>query len=235
MRAFLAGVAAVLALSVSAQGATIEVIGRSQAGRPIVAFRAGDPTGPPVLIVGCIHGNECAGRAITTALRTAPLHADLWIVPTLNPDGTVHLTRQNSRGVDLNRNWPVGWRRVGRPWSTYYSGRTPYSERETRVGRDLILRVRPRLTIWYHQHMNVVWAFGPSEAAGTAYALAAGMRLYPRVAPHGAATGWQHRLAPADPAFVVELPAGRLAPAAVQRHVGAIAALVTTLGPRAAG
>lgn len=235
MRLALAGLVAALALVPSADAATKVVIGHSQAGRPIVAYRAGDPTGPPVLIVGCIHGDECAGRAITTALRTAPARADLWIVPAMNPDGTVHLTRQNARGVDLNRNWSVGWRKIGRPWSTYHSGRTPFSERETRVARDLILRVRPRLTIWYHQHMDLVWAYGPSEPAGTAYALAAGMRMYARVAPNGAATGWQHRQAPADPAFVVELPAGRLPAPAVERHVAAIAALAATLGERPTG
>ncbi|HET8558670.1 MAG TPA: hypothetical protein VFL58_15280, partial [Gaiellaceae bacterium] len=39
-------------------------LGRSERNRLIVAFHTGNPHGLPVLVVGCIHGTECAGIAI---------------------------------------------------------------------------------------------------------------------------------------------------------------------------
>src|SRR3954451_2639785 len=147
-------------------------IGHSSEGRPIVVERAGNPNGPRVLVMGCIHGNECAGLAVVRALRR--VHggaADLWIVPDLNPDGYAHGTRQDARGVDLNRNWSARWRSGGRPFDTYYGGPRPFSERETRVARNLLLRIHPQVTIWFHQHMNLIWAYGsPGTRDGRIYA-----------------------------------------------------------------
>src|SRR5690349_569305 len=121
MKALFAVVLAVLAV------APAQRIGHSSQGRPIVVMRAGNPSG--VLVVGCIHGNECAGQPVLRALRRetgGP--ADLWLVPTVNPDGRAHDTRQNARGVDLNRNWSSGWHSGGRPFDTYYGGPRPFSE-----------------------------------------------------------------------------------------------------------
>ena len=154
------------------------MLGRSERGRPIMAIHAGDPNGLPVLVVGCIHGNECAGIPVARALERVHTNLDLWVVPNLNPDGYAAGTRQNGRGVDLNRNWSSQWPGGGHPWATYYPGPHPFSVRETRIARNLILRVRPRVTIWFHQHMNLVWAWGQSSRAGRIYAHAAGMRFY---------------------------------------------------------
>jgi len=119
------------------------LLGRSEDGRPIVAVHAGNPTGTRMLVVGCIHGTECAGIAVARALEHVQAPLDLWIVPNLNPDGYARATRQNGRGVDLNANWSSQWRGGGRPWDVYYPGPRPFSERETRIARDLILRIHP--------------------------------------------------------------------------------------------
>jgi protein MpaA len=208
-------------------------LGRSEGGRPIVAVRAGDPHGVRVLVVGCIHGNEGAGIAIAHALQRLRSGADLWIVSDLNPDGHTAGTRQNGRGVDLNRNWPSQWPGGGQPWDTYYPGPRPYSERETRIAHDLILRVRPRLTIWFHQHMDLVWAWGPSSAAGRIYARAAGMRFYHHPWLAGTASNWQNHRLPGTASITVELPAGSLSRQQVRRHVGAVQALAART-PRSA-
>jgi protein MpaA len=76
------------------------LLGRSEEGRPIVAVRVGDPHGTRVLVVGCIHGTECAGLAVARALERVHAQVDLWIVPDLNPDGYARGTRQNGRGVE---------------------------------------------------------------------------------------------------------------------------------------
>ncbi|MEA2356912.1 MAG: hypothetical protein QOI62_172 [Solirubrobacteraceae bacterium] len=198
------------------------LLGRSYGGRPIVAVRAGDPSGPRVLVVGAIHGTEVAGIAIARALERTHAHADVWIVPNLNPDGTAAGTRQNGRGVDLNANWSSQWHGGGRPGDVYYPGSRPFSERETRIARDLILRVRPRVTLWFHQHMDVVWAWGPSSAAGRRYARAVGMRFYHHPWLSGTAANWQNHHLPDAASFTVELPAGRLSATQVRRHVRAV-------------
>lgn len=200
-------------------------LGRSQDGRLIVAYRVGNPDGVPVLVVGCIHGNECAGIPIAHALEHVNTKLDLWILPNLNPDGYVAGTRQNARGVDLNRNWSYQWPGGGRPWDVYYPGPRPFSERETRIARKLILRVHPRITIWYHQHMDLVWAWAAGSSAGRIYARAAGMTYYHHHNLPGTAINWENHRVPAMAAFDVELPPGTLSSTAVRRHVHAVLAL----------
>jgi predicted deacylase len=60
--------AAVPARATSAKAHWI-LLGRSEQGRAILAVRVGNPKGPRVLVVGCIHGNETAGIPIARALE----------------------------------------------------------------------------------------------------------------------------------------------------------------------
>jgi murein peptide amidase A len=182
-----------------------------------------------MLVIGCIHGTECAGIAIARALERVRTDLDLWVIPNLNPDGYAIGRRQNGRGVDLNQNWPAHWHGGGRPWDVYYPGPRPFSERESRIARNLILRIRPRATIWFHQHMDLVWAWGGSSRAGRTYARAAGMRFYHHHWLDGTATNWQNHRLPGTASFVVELPAGSLSAAQVRRHVHAGLAVGTAL------
>ena len=200
------------------------VLGRSQRGRPIRVLRVGDRAGRrKALVVGCIHGNECAGVAVVRRLVPLARRAsvDLWLVADLNPDGHALGVRQNGRGVDLNRNFPVNWRARGRRWDPEYPGPKPLSEREARIAVRLIERLRPDVTIWYHQPQAVVRISGHSAAAARPYARLAGLPFRALGSPPGAATAWQHRRFPCAAAFVVELPAGRFPAAAAARHARA--------------
>jgi hypothetical protein len=222
----------VCAAAVAAAGSTLA--GRSVQGRPIRALRVGSPRAPiRVLVVGAIHGDELAGEAIVRRLRRAhpPRDVQLWLVDTVNPDGAAARRRQNAHGVDLNRNFPVGWRGGGRPFDTYYPGPHPLSEPESRAAAALIRRLRPRITVWYHQHLGIVVRGGGDLALQRLYSRRSGLRL--RRLPHypGTATGWQNHEFPGDTAMVVELPAGRISPREVARHAGAVLALARAVAP----
>jgi murein endopeptidase len=201
-------------------------IGRSHGGRRIEAVRAGDPSATTrFLIVGCIHGDECEGIKVTRRLERAVAPVDLWLVHQLNPDGYARRHRQNGRGVDLNRNFASEWRPIGRRWSPEYSGPRPFSERESRIARRLILSLQPDVTIWFHQPQAVVRAWGPSIPRARQYAGLAGEPFRALRWPAGTAPNWQNHRFPGKPAFVVELPAGRLSANAAARHARAITAL----------
>ena len=139
-----------------------EVIGVSVEGRPITVQHRGDPDGIPVLVVGVIHGDENDGLAILDLLRTAELPAgiDLYLMDAMNPDGLAHDVRGNANGVDLNRNFPHDWTAIASPGQWEYSGAGPASEPETKAFVSFVQRLRPRLTIWYHQD---AWCIAPSK------------------------------------------------------------------------
>ncbi len=202
-------------------------IGHSVRGRAIVAYERGDRSAPVTLVVGVIHGSEPAGLAVIRRLRTMPLppRVHLWLVPTVNPDGLAAGTRQNAHGVDLNRNWPVGWKPNGRPWDGYYSGPRPLSEPENRAMLAFILRVRPTLTIWYHQPLDVVYGSDPHVALLKRYARLSGLPYRHLAVPPGAATRWERKLFRRGSHFVVEFPAGRITRVTARRHAAAVLAL----------
>ena len=143
-------------LAVATVGAAAHLVGHSVEGRRIVAYELGDPTAArKVLVVGCMHGNECAGIAVVDRLqRLGPLDGvDLWLVPDANPDGRAAGTRrQRSR----SRPEPQLPAPLATPGGAYYSGPKPASEPETRALMRLIGRLRPTVTIWFHQHLNMV-------------------------------------------------------------------------------
>jgi protein MpaA len=206
----------------SSGGVRRVVLGRSLQARPIAAYELGDPgNARKVLVVGCIHGNECAGIAILDRLRLlGPLAGvDLWLVPYVNPDGHAAGTRGNARGVDLNRNFPWRWRSLG---GVNFSGAGPGSERETRIAMSLILRLRPKVTIWFHQHLNMVVLTAGNLGLQRRFARLAGLRAGRLPRYPGTATGWSNATIAGTTAFVVELPAGRLSPRAVARLARAV-------------
>jgi protein MpaA len=199
------------------------VIGHSVEGRRITAERVGEANAPvKVLVVGDVHGNEPAGEAIVARLRSVKVDGvAFYLVRTGNPDGRARGTRQNARGVDLNRNFPHRWATGAR--GTYYPGRAAGSEPETKAIMRLVRRIRPQLGIYYHQHMGVtVRARGVDASLQRDYSRRTGLPLKWLPNYRGTAIGWQNHLIRDGTAFVVELKAGR---APVQRHVDAVVAL----------
>jgi hypothetical protein len=201
------------------------VVGRSVEGREITALARGDPDAErKFLVVGCIHGDECAGAAVVRRLEAVPALSPfrLWLVRHLNPDGRAARTRTNARGVDLNRNFPAAWRSGGP--GPEWGGPRPLSEPEARIAARLIRRVDPDVTIWFHQPEAFVRAWGHSVPVARRYARHARVPFRAIRWPPGTAPRWQNT-ALGQRSFVVELPAGRLPPAAVRRHAAAVVAL----------
>ena len=94
---------------------------------------------------------------------------EIWIVPMLNVDGNAKMWnedkwwRKNNRGgygVDLNRNYPEGWKKCrgssGRQSSSTYRGDAPASEPETRALMGLVKMIRPVFNISYHSYSELV-------------------------------------------------------------------------------
>jgi murein peptide amidase A len=229
-RLLVAALLALLALPGSAPAAESVLLGRSTQGREIRAVRLGDPDAPrKALVVGAIHGNETAGMRVTRMLRkrvSVSDAVDLWVVETVNPDGVARGTRGNARGVDLNRNFPRRWRRSAR--GPKYSGSRALSERESRIVTRWVERIRPTVTVWYHQPWGVVLlpCEGPAPIERRYMAVAdfpgqrcrgAGLR--------GTASSWQNHKFPGTRTFVVELPGGSIGAAAAERHARAVAAV----------
>jgi murein tripeptide amidase MpaA len=162
-------------------------IGSSCAGEPLWAF-AIDPPRPrraTTFVVAGLHAMEHVGVATALALlERAAGAASPWrdhrlvVVPMANPDGfrvveadlargARRFRRSNARGVDLNRNFAVGWddryylnRVLGRIFSP---GQGPLSEPETRAIDELLTRERPATAVSLHAFGE--WIFLPYAGA----------------------------------------------------------------------
>lgn len=180
---------------------TREVVGTSVQGRPVtVVHRAREGATRRVLVIGSIHGDERAGMRVVRRLvdrADLPPELDLYLVRTVNPDGTAADRRTNAHGVDLNRNFPYRW--GSSPRGSTWSGPSPLSEPEAVSLRDLVRRLDPWLVVTFHQPLFGVGA--NDKGMRTVREIAAGMRL-----PvddfactgvcHGTFTGWvNHRTA----------------------------------------
>jgi protein MpaA len=200
-------------------------VGHSVDGRAIRPVVLGNPAAAHrVLVVGCIHGSEPAGMAITRRLIAAgaPAGTEIVVVPSVNPDGCARGTRGNAHGVDLNRNFPSNWAAIGSPGSLQYSGPHPLSEPEARYSVALIKRLQPQITIWFHQPQGIVRAWGQSVATARRFAALAQYPYRSIEWPYGTAANWQNHQFPGTASFVVELPPGPVPAARIGVWVRAI-------------
>jgi len=226
-------------------------IGESVEGRPIrVAHRIDlpgaelapdDPRRIVVLVVGVIHGDELAGLDVIDELHDLPSRmfvddpvladVDLWMIPSINPDGQFALRRTNANLVDLNRNFPYDWGPIEEPGHWQYAGTGPASEPETRAFTAFVEELRPDLTVWFHQDaFSIAPSSGPDGPVRAEYARLTGLPLegVPGGTYTGVAATWQRRTFPDDTAFIVEL-GPTLAPGEARRHAEAILAVVPLL------
>jgi protein MpaA len=196
----------------TAQGNILErrVIGTSIQGRPLEAIRMGDSKGVTVAVVGVIHGNEEAGLLITDELLNMqiPKGINLWVVPSMNPDGTALNRRGNANRVDLNRNFPYGWARIGQPGYWQYAGPARASEPETKAIVSFFREIKPALGLWYHQDLNIISpGVGFEGEIRARYGAITGLPIKRITGGRytGVAATWQRKGLKNSMAFVVEL------------------------------
>jgi hypothetical protein len=135
-------------------------IGTSVDDRPIRAYHLGNPdANTTAVVLGSMHGDEKAGLSVVDALHDGkPVKGvNLWIIPTINPDGVAANTRGNSHGVDLNRNFPYKWAPLT---GETYSGPKPLSEPESRALKRFLDRVDPKFMVSFHQPLYGVGRAG---------------------------------------------------------------------------
>lgn len=155
-------------------------IAQTARGTAITASRFGS-SGPLVVWVGGIHGDEAQGAELTAALRSNPPAAvasgsvSLVIVDDLNPDGRAAGERNNSAGVDLNRNFPAA---SFEPGDTH--GPEPLSEPESCALYRVLAALKPQLTMVAHAHseLKAINFDGPARALADAFAGAAADRSF---------------------------------------------------------
>ena len=138
---------------------------------------------PALFFTGTIHAREWIGHELAIEftkyildnlehdlnLQTFLENSTIYMVPCANPDGYEYskkhfsLWRKNRRanadgtfGVDLNRNFPIGYVSGTKPESNVYGGPNPFSEPETRALRDFV-ESHENITIAldYHSQGNV--------------------------------------------------------------------------------
>ncbi len=131
------------------------------------------PEAKKIFALALIHGDEHPAGAVARAWmrrleRINPRNS--WrVVPVANPDGWYKSTRTNSRGVDLNRNFPTddweetaleAWRQHGSN-SRRYPGPYGASESETRCLMAHFESFKPDFIVSVHTPLGVLDFDGP--------------------------------------------------------------------------
>jgi hypothetical protein len=196
--------------------AALAAIGSSLEGRPLWALRIGSDRGAPAMLInGTQHAREWIATAVAAciadrlldgydrdpAVRDFVDHTQLWVVPVVNPDGYQYTwssdrywrkNRRDRHGVDLNRNFAIGFGGTGSSGlkrSEIYRGAYAFSEPESIALRDLARRERIALHIDFHAYGQMLlypWSHTGTPAKDRDRLAAIGDRMTSAmVAAHG--------------------------------------------------
>lgn len=164
-RPFVAGVDQPIIMPEPAPVPQHRLVGRSVRGTPIRIQVMGEGT-DITMVMATIHGNEKAGSPLVEKLAehltTNPdilAGRQVILMPVVNPDGLAAGTRENGRGIDLNRNFETA-NRVNNAGN----GLRPLSEPESRAIQTAILQYDPDRIVALHQPLNCIDYDGPAKA-----------------------------------------------------------------------
>lgn len=90
------------------------------------------------------------GRYLSSALEALRYNCEYYVIPVGNPWGLANASRPNSRSVDINRNFPAGWKYL-EP-GIQGSGDAPLSEEETKIIYGKVNEYKPDIYISCHSN-----------------------------------------------------------------------------------
>lgn len=149
---------------------------------------------------------ENYARALTTGAKVGPFYPNMlndvsiWIVPMLNPDGVKIQQRDipvffvdqlflmnegdsnfsrwkaNGIGIDLNRQYPAGWRELkgpSTPTYQFYKGKRPFEALETQALAAFIDKIQPSISVAYHSTgQEIYWKYKNGKNEQRDYSIA---------------------------------------------------------------
>ncbi|MDC7739773.1 DUF2817 domain-containing protein [Bacillus sp. FF-1] len=148
-------------------------LGKDQSGQYDVKFYKYEPRGfqQTVYIIGAIHGWEDFGpyaivqllkiltgseAQLPPQLKNIKEKVRILTIPIVNPWGMYQnpKKRQNSNGVDLNRNFNWNWasNKTGQPWDYDYKGTAPFSEKESQYVKKVFDDYKGKISAFIDIH-----------------------------------------------------------------------------------
>lgn len=203
-------------------------------GLPVPAFEFHN-SGPEVLILGGVHGDEVEGVIASQELlkhfmTSFPYKLNLTLVPQFNLEGVIFKTRGNGNGVDLNRNLPT------KDWSPevktprYHPGPFAGSESENKGLISYLEQKRPLFVLSLHSWQPVLNVNGDCYKVAEVLARRTGYKIdddigYPTPGCLGTFAGLERSL----PTLTYEIERGLSAEKIIDIHVPAILESLKTL------
>lgn len=203
-------------------------------GLPVPAFEFHN-SGPEVLILGGVHGDEVEGVIASQVLlkhfmTSFPYKLNLTLVPQFNLEGVIFKTRGNGNGVDLNRNLPT------KDWSPevktprYHPGPFAGSESENKGLISYLEQKRPLFVLSLHSWQPVLNVNGDCYKVAEVLARRTGYKIdddigYPTPGCLGTFAGLERSL----PTLTYEIERGLSAEKIIDIHVPAILESLKTL------
>jgi murein peptide amidase A len=159
--------------------------GYSSLGLPIIAYEFIN-NGPEILVLGGVHGDEIEGvwaghGLLKSFLKSYAYKLNLTLIPQFNIEGVLNKTRQNSRGIDLNRNLPT------KDWSPevknprYHPGPSPNSEPENQSLVKFIEERKPKFILSLHSWHPMLNINGDCRKQAEAVSKITGYRIDPEM------------------------------------------------------
>ncbi|MCQ6524853.1 M14 family metallopeptidase [Bacillus paranthracis] len=134
-----------------------------------------------IFITGAVHGWENFGTYAIVELFKLLLGSEgnlppqfkyikdkvrILAIPVVNPWGMYQKKRQNSRGVDINRNFNWNWENNGtsgqQPWDYDYKGTAPFSETESQCVKKVFDEYKGNISAFldlHHQGYTEQWDY----------------------------------------------------------------------------